>query len=202
MKYIKNMNVPNRLTMARVLLIPLFVLFMCLSVKGGRVDALRLAAEHDFVVRRWISVIIFGIASFTDFLDGNIARKRGLISNFGKFMDPLADKLLVCSALILLSVEGSLPVWVVLIIIAREFIIGGIRQVAADKGTVIAASKWGKLKTCSQMLLCIVLILPTLPVKLGATVIWVLIIIATVLTLVSLIDYIIKNKNVMLEGGM
>ncbi|MCQ2400706.1 MAG: CDP-diacylglycerol--glycerol-3-phosphate 3-phosphatidyltransferase [Lachnospiraceae bacterium] len=196
------MNVPNRLTMARVLLIPLFVLFMCLSVKGGQVEALRAAAGHDFVVRRWISVIIFGVASFTDFLDGNIARKKGLISNFGKFMDPLADKLLVCSALILLSVEGSLPVWVVLIIIAREFIIGGIRQVAADKGTVIAASKWGKLKTCSQMLLCIVLILPTLPVRLGAAVIWVLIIIATALTLISLIDYIIKNKNVMLEGGM
>lgn len=202
MKYIKNMNVPNRLTMIRVLLIPLFIVSMCLSVNGNQVQPFRISAPHDFVVLRWISVIIFGIASFTDFLDGNIARRKGLVSNFGKFMDPLADKLLVCTALILLSAEGSLPVWVVLLIIAREFIISGIRLVASDNGVVIAASKWGKLKTCSQMLLCIVLILPTLPVKLGSTVVWGLIILATALTLISLIDYIVKNKKVILEGGM
>ena len=202
MKYIKNMNVPNRLTMVRVLLIPLFVVFMCLSVKESQVQSLRLEASEHFIVMRWISVIVFGIASFTDFLDGNIARRKGLVSNFGKFMDPLADKLLVCSALILLSAEGSLPVWVVLLIIAREFIISGIRLVASDNGVVIAASKWGKLKTCSQMLLCIVLILPTLSVRLGSVVIWLLIILATALTLISLVDYIVKNKKVILEGGM
>lgn len=202
MKYIKNMNVPNRLTMVRVLLIPLFVVFMCLSVKGSQIQALRLDMPDNFVILRRISVVIFGIASFTDFLDGNIARRKGLVSNFGKFMDPLADKLLVCSALVLLSAEGSLPVWVVLLIIAREFIISGIRLVASDSGVVIAASKWGKLKTCSQMLLCIVLILPTLPVKLGNAVIWALIILATALTLISLVDYIVKNKKVILEGGM
>ena len=117
-------------------------------------------------------------------------------------MDPLADKLLVCSALILLSAEGSLPVWVVLIIIAREFIISGFRLVASDNGVVIAASYWGKFKTVSQMLLCIVLILPTVSVRLGSTVVWILIILATALTVISLIDYIIKNKNVILEGGM
>lgn len=202
MKFIKKMNLPNRLTMIRVILIPLFVLLMCLSVKGGSCEALRISAEKNFVTLRWISVVIFGAASLTDFLDGNIARKRGLVSNFGKFMDPLADKLLVCSALILLSSEGSLPVWVVIIIISREFIISGIRLIASDNGVVIAASYWGKFKTCSQMLLCIVLILPTLPIRLGSTVIWALVLIATALTVISLADYIAKNKKVILEGGM
>lgn len=188
--------------MIRVFLIPVFVVFMCLSVKGGQAEALRSSADSSFVLFRWISVIIFGAASFTDFLDGRIARKRGLISNFGKFMDPLADKLLVCSALILLTAEGSLPVWVVLIIIAREFIISGVRLIASDNGVVIAASYWGKFKTVSQMLLCIILILPTLSLKLGSVFMWVLVIISTALALISLIDYLVKNKNVILKGGM
>lgn len=202
MNCFKNMNLPNRLTMIRVFLIPVFVVFMCLSVKGGQAEALRSSADSGFVLFRWISVIIFGAASFTDFLDGRIARKRGLISNFGKFMDPLADKLLVCSALILLTAEGSLPVWVVLIIIAREFIISGVRLIASDNGVVIAASYWGKFKTVSQMLLCIILILPTLSLKLGSVFMWVLVIISTALALISLIDYLVKNKNVILKGGM
>lgn len=202
MNCFKNMNLPNRLTMIRVFLIPVFVVFMCLSVKGGQAEALRSSADSSFVLFRWISVIIFGAASFTDFLDGRIARKRGLISNFGKFMDPLADKLLVCSALILLTAEGSLPVWVVLIIIAREFIISGVRLIASDNGVVIAASYWGKFKTVSQMLLCIILILPTLSLKLGSVFMWVLVIISTALALISLIDYLVKNKNVILKGGM
>ncbi|MBQ0101133.1 MAG: CDP-diacylglycerol--glycerol-3-phosphate 3-phosphatidyltransferase [Lachnospiraceae bacterium] len=154
------------------------------------------------MVWRWIAFAIFAIASFTDFLDGNIARKRHLVTNFGKFTDPVADKLLVCSALILLTAEGSLPVWVVIIIIARELIIDGFRLVASDNGVVIAASYWGKFKTVSQMTLCIVLILPTLSVKLGSTVVWILILLATALTVISLVDYLVKNKNVILEGGM
>ena len=199
---LKRMNLPNKLTMLRVILIPFFVAAMLLSIKNGTAGSLRAASDHDFIVWRWVSFVIFAIASFTDFLDGKIARKYGLITNFGKFMDPLADKLLVCSALILLSAEGSLPVWVVLIIIAREFIISGFRLVASDNGVVIAASYWGKLKTVSRMLICIVLILPTFSVMLGNTVIWILIILATALTLISLVDYIVKNKNVILEGGM
>ena len=198
----KKMNLPNRLTMLRVILIPFFVAAMCLSVKNGSASIFRMTRDAGFCFWRYVSFAIFAVASFTDFLDGNIARKRGLVTNFGKFMDPLADKLLVCSALILLSAEGSLPVWVVLIIIAREFIISGFRTVAADNGVVIAASYWGKAKTVSQMILCIVLILPNLPVILGKTVIWVLIAVASLLTLISLVDYIVKNKNVILEGGM
>ena len=183
-----SMNLPNKLTCLRVLMIPFFVAFLLYDITGP--------------ADKWIALVIFCAASLTDMLDGKIARKYNLVTNFGKFMDPLADKLLVCSALVLLSAEGSLPVWVVLLIIAREFIISGIRLVASDSGVVIAASKWGKLKTCSQMLLCIVLILPTLPVKLGNAVIWALIILATALTLISLVDYIVKNKKVILEGGM
>lgn len=198
----KKMNLPNRLTMLRVILIPFFVAAMCLSVKNGSASIFGMTRDAGFCFWRYVSFAIFAVASFTDFLDGNIARKRGLVTNFGKFMDPLADKLLVCSALILLSAEGSLPVWVVLIIIAREFIISGFRTVAADNGVVIAASYWGKAKTVSQMILCIVLILPNLPVILGKTVIWALIAVASLLTLISLVDYIVKNKNVILEGGM
>lgn len=199
---LKKMNLPNKLTMLRVILIPFFVAAMMLSVKVGPAAPLREAADHSFIVWRWIAFAIFAIASFTDFLDGNIARKRHLVTNFGKFTDPVADKLLVCSALILLTAEGSLPVWVVIIIIARELIIDGFRLVASDNGVVIAASYWGKFKTVSQMTLCIVLILPTLSVKLGSTVVWILILLATALTVISLVDYLVKNKNVILEGGM
>ena len=199
---LKKMNLPNKLTMLRVILIPFFVAAMMLSVKGGPAAPLREAADHGFIVWRWIAFAIFAIASFTDFLDGNIARKRNLVTNFGKFTDPVADKLLVCSALILLTAEGSLPVWVVIIIIARELIIDGFRLVASDNGVLIAASYWGKFKTVSQMTLCIVLILPTLSVKLGSTVVWILILLATALTVISLVDYLVKNKNVILEGGM
>ena len=198
----KKMNLPNRLTMLRVILIPFFVAAMLLSVKDGDAAALRLQADHSFVIWRWVAFLIFAVASFTDFLDGRIARSRNLVTNFGKFMDPLADKLLVCSALILLSAEGSLPVLVVLIIIAREFIISGFRLVASDNGVVIAASYWGKFKTVSQMLLCIVLILPTISVKLGSVVVWVMIVLATALTVISLVDYIVKNKKVITDGGM
>jgi len=201
MSFFSKLNLPNKLTIIRVLLIPLFVVFMLMSVKDGDINQLRLEAPSGFVWLRWLSVITFSIASFTDYLDGKIARKYNLVTNFGKFMDPLADKLLVCSALILLTAEGSLPAWVVIIIIAREFIISGFRLVASDNGVVIAASYWGKFKTVSQMILCIVLILPTLSVKLGEPVVWILIIIATALTLISLVDYVVKNIGVLKEEG-
>jgi len=202
MKFIKNMNLPNKLTMIRVILIPVFVVFMILSVKDGDINALKSDPQKGFMMMRYVSCIVFCVASATDFFDGQIARKRNLVTNFGKFMDPLADKLLVCSALILLSSEGSLPVWVTLIIIAREFIISGFRLVASDNGVVIAASYWGKWKTFTQMILCIYLILPRLSHLAGEVITWILIIIPTLLTLISLIDYIIKNKKVISEGGM
>lgn len=180
------MNLPNKLTLLRVVLIPVFVVLLLLE--GGQNDTLRIAA-----------LIVFCIASFTDFLDGQIARRNNLVTNFGKFMDPLADKLLVCSALICMIELGQLPSWYVITVIAREFIISGFRLVAADNGIVIAASWWGKFKTTFQMLTVILLILniPALH-----TVTLIIAGIAFVLTLVSLLDYIAKNSRVITEGGM
>ncbi len=180
------MNLPNKLTVLRVIMIPFFVVFMLFNITG--------AAD------KWIALVIFCVASLTDMLDGKIARKYNLVTNFGKFMDPLADKLLVCTAMICLVSLDQLNVIVVLIIIAREFIISGFRQVAADSGIVIAASYWGKFKTVSQMAMIIVLIMDLGGVMdiVGTVMMW----IALILTLVSLIDYIAKNKQVLTQGGM
>lgn len=180
------MNLPNKLTILRVILIPFFVVFMLFDITG--------AAD------KWIALVVFCVASLTDMLDGKIARKYNLVTNFGKFMDPLADKLLVCTALICLTSMNRLNVIVVLVIIAREFIISGFRLVASDNGIVIAASYWGKFKTVSQMALIIVLIMDLGGVwnVVGTVLTWV----ALLLTIVSLIDYIAKNKQVLTQGGM
>ncbi len=196
------MNLPNRLTMLRVLMIPVFVVFMLLSTHGGTAAPMRAEMSGTFRMFRYLACAVFCVASLTDFLDGKIARSRHLVTDFGKFMDPLADKLLVCSALILLTGEGSLSAVVVLIIIAREFIISGFRLIAADHGIVIAASWWGKIKTTTQMILCIILILPTMPLILGDVLIGILTAVVVILTLISLIDYIKKNINVITDGGM
>ena len=196
------MNLPNKLTLLRVFMIPLFVAFMLFSIKGGDISALRADRPSDFMLWRYAAFTVFALASFTDYLDGQIARKYKLITDFGKFMDPLADKLLVCTALILLTAEGSLSAVVVIVIIAREFIISGFRLIASDNGIVIAASWWGKFKTTAQMLLCIVLILPGLPNMLGSTVINIITLIVLVLTIVSLLDYMAKNIRVITDGGM
>lgn len=174
------MNLPNKLTMARVILIPFFVLFLLVPIAG------------DY--SKYIALVIFIIASLTDLFDGKIARKYNLVTNFGKFMDPLADKLLVCSALICFIELDLLPAWIVLIIIAREFIISGFRLVASDNGVVIAASYWGKFKTTSQMIMIILLIaqIPGFDLLEQA-----FIYIALILTVVSLVDYLIKNKDVL-----
>ena len=195
------MNLPNKLTILRVFMIPFFVIFMLLSVSGMDIEEASVSVS-SFTTYRITAVAIFCIASFTDFLDGYIARKQGLVTDFGKFMDPLADKLLVCSALILLTAAGSLPSWVVIIIIAREFIISGFRLVASDNGIVIAASWWGKFKTVSQMIMCIVLMLPGVPKLIGPVVTGVIIAAAVILTVVSLIDYMAKNIKVITDGGM
>lgn len=180
------MNLPNKLTVLRVLLIPFFVLFTLVDPVPG--------------YSRYIAVLIFVAASLTDLLDGQIARKYNLVTNFGKFMDPLADKLLVCAALICLVSERLLPAWMVIVIISREFIISGFRLVASDNGVVIAASYWGKFKTTFQMLMIIVLILDLGGVfdLIGQILVW----ISLILTVVSLIDYLIKNKHVILEGSI
>jgi len=178
------MNLPNKLTVLRVLMIPFFVVFLLSGLSGAK----------------WISLAIFCVASLTDALDGYIARKHNLVTNFGKFMDPLADKLLVCTAMICLVAIQRLNVIVVVIIIAREFIISGFRLVAADNGIVIAASAWGKFKTIFQMLM-VILLLADLGDKFKIVEL-ALIVLATGFTIISLIDYIIKNKQVLTAGGM
>lgn len=180
------MNTPNKLTVARMILVPFLVLFM-LTGWGGEAN-------------KYISLAIFVVASVTDWFDGKLARKYNLVTNFGKFMDPLADKLLVCSAMICFIELDKLPAWIVIIIIGREFIISGFRLVASDNGIVIAASYWGKFKTVSQMALIIVLIMDLGGVwnVVGTVLTWV----ALLLTVVSLIDYIAKNKQVLTQGGM
>ena len=180
------MNLPNKLTVLRICMIPFFV--AALLYEGGASQNMRILAD-----------ILFIAASLTDLLDGKIARKYNLVTNFGKFMDPLADKLLVCSALICLIELGQLPAWVVIIIISREFIISGFRLVAADNGIVIAASYWGKFKTVFQMTAVILLIfnIPSLALLTN-----IVLAVAVVLTVVSLADYIVKNRKVLTEGGM
>lgn len=178
------MNLPNKLTIFRVILIPFFVFFLLYPGFEG--------------YGNYIAVVIFVVASLTDLADGKIARKYNLVTNFGKFMDPLADKLLVCAAMICLIETGQLASWIVIIIISREFIISGFRLIASDNGIVIAASYWGKFKTTFQMLMIIVLTLDidhevfdVLGVILTYT--------ALILTVISLIDYVVKNKDVLKE---
>ena len=178
------LNLPNKLTLFRIFIIPVFLLFL-LGGAGG---------EYS----RYIALAIFIIASVTDALDGYIARKTNRVTNFGKFMDPLADKVLVCSALIALIQTGDISSVVVIVIIAREFIITGFRLVASDNGVVIAASNWGKLKTISQMIMVMYLILG-LHAKGGLfeTLALVLIAAAVFFTAVSAVDYIVKNVGVL-----
>lgn len=179
------MNLPNKLTMFRVILIPFFVFFLlapCLGSYG-----------------KYVAVAIFIVASLTDLADGKIARKYNLVTNFGKFMDPLADKLLVSAAFICLVDLKLLDAWIVIVIISREFVISGFRLVASDNGLVLAASYWGKFKTTFQMIMVILLILD-LPGQffhvLGVVVTYV----ALALTIISLLDYLIKNRGVLKEG--
>ncbi len=180
------MNLPNKLTVSRVLLVPVFV-FLLLWNKG---------ADYGF---RIAALLVFCIASLTDFLDGRIARSQNLVTNFGKFMDPLADKLLVCSALICMVELSQLPAWYVIIIIAREFIISGFRLVASDNGVVIAASWWGKFKTTFQMLTIILLIMNIPAIRIVTLAVAAA---ALFLTIISLLDYIWKNRGVITAGGM
>lgn len=198
------MNLPNKLTMLRVIMIPFFIFFLLTDLFQGSL---------------WVALGLFCGASFTDFLDGQIARKYNLVTNFGKFMDPLADKLLVCSALICFVEMKLLPSWFVIVIIAREFIISGFRLIASDKGVVIAASWWGKFKTVSQMLTIILIIVAvacernifwkglgmlditniynSADLSSWSIAITLLAWISFILTVISLIDYIVKNKDIM-----
>ncbi len=180
------MNLPNKLTLLRVLLVPFFV-------------ASLLWGQGQNQTLRVVALIIFIVASLTDMLDGQIARRYHLVTNFGKFMDPLADKLLVCSALICFVELRQISAVVVIIIIAREFVISGFRLVAADAGVVIAASWWGKLKTVSQMIAVILMIIHLQPLIFITRA---MVIVMTALTVISLIDYLAKNHGVLTSEPM
>lgn len=177
------MNLPNKLTMMRVILIPVYLVLWHLEFPGNNYAALA----------------VFIVASLTDLLDGHIARKYNLVTDFGKFMDPLADKLLVCSALICLIEMDRIPAWIVIIIISREFIISGFRLVAADNKVVIAANYWGKFKTTFQMIMvCLMIVNIEELAVLTQIIMWV----AVILTVISLIDYLVKNKSVLFDGKL
>lgn len=184
-----NLNTPNRLTLLRIVLIPVFVVFALLRAQWAQ----------------YVALLIYILACITDMLDGRIARARNLVTNFGKFADPIADKLLVMSALVVLVASGRMPAWVCIVMLAREFIISGLRLVAAGNGRVIAAGKLGKLKTVFQMSATIALML-LVPVtgkallgRFGVVLANVLMYIATVLTIVSGAEYILNNRDCIRE---
>ena len=185
------MNLANKLTMMRVVLIPFFVWFLLADPTGG--------------YGKWIALGIFIAASLTDLLDGQIARRMHMVTNFGKFMDPLADKLLVCAAMICFVANQRMPAWIAIVIISREFIISGFRLIAAEQGVVIAAGWWGKFKTAFQMFMVIFMIVESalkdqavtlVPLTVAADV---LMYISLALTLISMVDYVAKNKAVLKE---
>ena len=179
------MNLPNKLTLLRVCLIPVFLLLYPASILGDPVS-------------RYAALCVFIAASLTDALDGYIARKYNLITNFGKLMDPMADKLLVAAAMIAMVQTGALPSWVVIIIISREFLITGFRMLALERGIVIAASSWGKYKTISQIAMIILILLDFIP----NIILMPVIAVAAILTVISAADYILKNKGVMTEEAV
>ena len=179
------MNLPNQITLVRVILVPVFVVIMLMGT----------IPNNDV-----IACVIFCVACASDFVDGYLARKWNLVTNFGKFADPLADKLLVSAALICLVDLGRLPSWVVIIIISREFIISGLRLIAVDNGIVIAANYWGKVKTVVQMFMCIFLIV-NLDGKFFNIAEQILIWASVALTIISLVEYMYANRKVLSDGG-
>ncbi len=176
------MNLPNKLTMVRMFLVPVIVALLLLCETGS--------------AGYYAAGVLFLLASFTDFLDGYLARKHNWITNFGKFMDPLADKLLVCSVLICLITKGLAPAWAVIAIVAREFAISGFRLIAVEKGVVLAASNLAKRKTNVQTLWVIYLLFP-FPWKHWNLTAAILMAAAVILTVWSFVDYLLKNRSVL-----
>ncbi len=191
----KKMNLPNKLTIFRMILILPFILLLLGGYHEWNWFQAIFGGIQEYV--DYIALAIFIIASLTDLIDGKIARKYNLVTNFGKFMDPLADKLLVCAALIALVELERIPSWVVIIIISREFIISVFRSIASDNGVVIAASYWGKFKTTFQMVMVCLMIANITAIQLLTDIVmW----ISLILTVVSLLDYLWKNKDVMKDA--
>ena len=170
------MNLPNKLTLLRIILIPAFMAVLYWGFPGAN----------------YVALGIFILASLTDMLDGKIARKYNLVTDFGKFADPLADKMLVTAAMLWFVEIGRMPAWALLLVIVREFAVSGLRMIASDKGRVIAAGWSGKVKTASTMVCIVVMFIPNLPAVLNAVCVWVI----TLTTLYSGVEYFVKNKDV------
>lgn len=183
------MNLPNKLTVARIILVPIFMAFLLIQAPHG---------DPLFPHQEMVATAIFVLAAATDGLDGYIARKRKLVTSLGKFMDPLADKLLVSAALISLVELGQVPAWIVWVILGREFAVTGLRAIAANEGVVIAASKLGKIKTVSQIVAITVLLMKNWPFSLwGIYPGTALIYIALIFTIISGADYLLKSRTLL-----
>lgn len=191
------MNLPNKITVSRILLIPVFMVFMLVDFGMGNVTV----AGTEMKTGHLIGGLIFIIASITDWLDGYIARKNGLVTNMGKFLDPLADKLLVSAAFIILVELGTAPSWIVIIIISREFAVTGLRLILAGGGEVVAANQLGKIKTVAQILAIVFLLLnniffESINIPFGEIMLY----IALIFTVWSGADYFYKNRRVLLDS--
>lgn len=191
------MNIPNKITITRICLIPLFMIFLLAPLDFGNFTVLNVTLP----ITDLIAAIIFILASTTDWLDGYYARRYKLVTNLGKFLDPLADKLLITAAFISLVELQMMPAWMAIVIISREFAVTGIRLVAAAEGSVIAASPLGKLKTVFQIIAISALMLHNVPfeglnIPFDMIMLWV----ATILTIISGVDYFVKNKQVLFSS--
>ena len=202
------MNLPNKLTLLRILIIPIIIIVSLINGLAIDLNSAWINGGFNITIQNLIILVLFAVASFTDFLDGHIARKHNLVTDFGKFMDPLADKLLVMTALIILLEQGKLNIlgiglgFVVIIILAREFMVTGIRLIAVQNQKVIAASKLGKAKTVTQIIMIIVLLFDfsfSSSFDFADVIKLVVILVPFILTVVSGIDYFWNNKEIILS---
>lgn len=200
------MNLPNKLTVLRVLMVPFFIfLFMLSSNKIYPMTMATLSYEFGYTIDlcRFLSGVVFLVASITDFLDGYIARKYNLITNFGKLLDPLADKILVLSCLMLFSYDGEINVVWVIIVAVREISISAIRLVCLEQGNVVAASIYGKYKTAIQMIFLVLMLFDIHTINSKAFIVtYILFVISELLVVVSFVDYIYKNRKNILSGSI
>lgn len=192
------MNLPNRITLARIFMIPLMLVFLLVNIDAVWWSYAIEIGSYSLPLNQLIAALIFIIAASTDGIDGYIARKHNLVTNLGKLLDPLADKLLVASVLIALAAMGKCDAWIAIVIIAREFAVTGLREVALLEGSVIAASNWGKAKTITQIVAISTLLLNNFPfvwlnIPFDVIMIW----LAALITIYSGIDYFVKNKSVL-----
>ncbi|MDA9471226.1 CDP-diacylglycerol--glycerol-3-phosphate 3-phosphatidyltransferase [Enterococcus sp. 5H] len=192
------MNLPNKLTVLRIFMIPIFIIVVSIPMDWGTITF----AGTSLAVTQLVGAIIFAVASITDWLDGKIARARGLVTNFGKFADPLADKMLVMTAFIVLVGQHKAPAWVVAIIVCRELAVTGLRLLLVEGGEVMAAAWPGKVKTATQMVAIILLFINNIPfTAIGLPVDLIMLYVCLLFTIYSGVDYFVKNADVF-KGSM